>query len=64
MLLETQIAARSLTCYENVGFRGDTGTFFVPSVPVMQAFLRDYGFAIQRELRIDEERYACLSTRL
>jgi len=64
MLLETQIAPRSLTCYENVSFRGDPGTtFFVPSVPVMQALLRDYEFVIRRELTISEERYACLSVR-
>lgn len=36
---------------------------FVPSVPVMQALLRDYGFDIRRELKINEERYACLLAR-
>jgi tRNA (mo5U34)-methyltransferase len=58
--VESQVATRSVTCYEGKGFRGDPTTFFVPSIGVLKTLLTEHGFAIEQSFRLGKERYFCL----
>ena len=49
VVLETAVEPVTCTTYEGKGYRGDTTTFFVPSIRVLRAILDERGF-VTREL--------------
>jgi len=61
--VESQVAPRSLTCYEGKGFRGDLTTYFIPSKRIFNTFAEECGFQIVREFSTSEERYFFLCVR-
>jgi len=57
LVAESQVNARSLTCYEGKGFRGDPTTFFVPSPAVLRTLLSEHSFKVKKEFPVGQERH-------
>lgn len=54
VVLETAVEPVTRTTYQGKGYRGDTTTFFVPSISVLRAVLEERGFVVGELVELGE----------
>ena len=54
IVLETAVEPVTRTTYQGKGYRGDTTTFFVPSIAVLRVVLEERGFVVNELVELGE----------